>query len=389
MSLFRKLVRRKAPPSVPGPSSQDSATDLATSNDVATERRLTELPSNEEQISKGQIAQHVPIHSGHSYDRVQTGGQSRNHLGDVYNKNVTYNYGAPFQYAESTKRQEDNEDVRLRSTARHSAGERLVEEKRAASEHQRLKFLEALKFDAMGSRTATVGPAHAETCTWIVEAAEYVKWRDESFRSEHHGVLWIKGKPGSGKSTLMKYALGIAQERSCGETIVSFFFNARGQPLESSAEGMYRSLLCQILTKLPHLYSNQIHVDQKSWPVELLENLFREILLSLKPEEHIVCYIDALDECTQTQVRDVVGRFEELVDLAVSRGLRASVCFTSRHYPHITMHKFEELKLDDQEEHLEDISTYIRSKVGWLSIPLSAKASVEADIQRRCSGIFL
>lgn len=87
----------------------------------------------------------------------------------------------------------------------------------------------------MYSRQATIGIAHTDTCTWIVEAPEYLRWRDESCLPEHHGVLWIKGNPGCGKSTLMKYALDIAQKRDQdgGDIIVSFFFNARGQPLES------------------------------------------------------------------------------------------------------------------------------------------------------------
>lgn len=78
----------------------------------------------------------------------------------------------------------------------------------------------------MNSRLATIGPAHTETCTWVVEAPEYVRRRNESSRPEHHGVLWVKGKPGSGNSTLMKYALDIAQERDDGGTIAFFLFTS-------------------------------------------------------------------------------------------------------------------------------------------------------------------
>jgi ABC-type lipoprotein export system ATPase subunit len=112
----------------------------------------------------------------------------------------------------------------------------------------------------MESRLATISPAHAETYTWIVEATEYSRWQSQSCRPENHCVLWIKGKPGSGKSTLMKYALQIAQERGDGDVVASFLFNARGQSLDKCAEGMYGSLLHQVLTELPHLYSDRTHV---------------------------------------------------------------------------------------------------------------------------------
>lgn len=46
MSFLRKLARRKAPPSMPGPSSQESTTAL-TSNDITMHGCLAELPSTE------------------------------------------------------------------------------------------------------------------------------------------------------------------------------------------------------------------------------------------------------------------------------------------------------------------------------------------------------
>lgn len=388
MSFLRKLARRKAPPSVPRPSSQES-TNPPASNDIATHERLAELPLTEERQPAAPTAHRASDRSGHQYDGVSTGGESRNHLGDVYTSNVTYNYGAPSLPTESTEKQREDEDARRREVAQLEAERRLEEENRLAREYQRREFLQALRFDVMDSRLATIGLAHADTCTWIAEAPEYVRWRDESCLPEHHGVLWIKGNPGCGKSTLMKYALDIAQERDDGNIIASFFFNARGQPLEKSAEGMYRSLLRQVLSKLPHLYSDRSHIKQQTWVVETLQTMLQTSVLALKPEERLVLYIDALDECVQDEVRDVVGNFEELVDLAVSRGLRFSICFSSRHYPHITMHKFEELKLDDQTEHLDDIVKYVHSNVSRLDVPISAKVKIEADIKRRSSGIFL
>jgi len=53
------------------------------------------------------------------------------------------------------------------------------------------------------------------------------------------------------------------------------------------------------------------------------------------------------------------------------------------------MPKFEELKLDNQTEHLDDIVKYVHSNVSRLNVPISVKVKVEADIKRRSSCIFL
>lgn len=53
------------------------------------------------------------------------------------------------------------------------------------------------------------------------------------------------------------------------------------------------------------------------------------------------------------------------------------------------MHKFEELRVDKRIEHVEDICKYVHSNIDRLSIPLSAKVKIEAEIERRCSDIFL
>jgi adenylylsulfate kinase-like enzyme len=52
--------------------------------------------------------------------------------------------------------------------------------------------------------------AHAKTCSWLIRKPEYLDWLNPSKLSQHHGFLWIKGKPGAGKSTVMKFALAYA-----------------------------------------------------------------------------------------------------------------------------------------------------------------------------------
>lgn len=85
----------------------------------------------------------------------------------------------------------------------------------------------------MEDRHLTINAAHAKTCQWLFERTEYKDWLDNAKREQHDDFLWIKGKPGAGKSTLMKCALPHASRNMKDRTILSFFFPARGSALET------------------------------------------------------------------------------------------------------------------------------------------------------------
>ena len=119
------------------------------------------------------------------------------------------------------------------------------------NEDQKDSLLRSLRFDQMNARRVTIKKAHIKTCRWLLGKSEYLDWLDPSKLSEHHGLLWIKGKPGAGKSTLMKFIFDAARKSIKDRIIISFFFNARGERLEKSILGTYRSLLHQLLEQLP------------------------------------------------------------------------------------------------------------------------------------------
>ncbi|KAF3929056.1 hypothetical protein ABW20_dc0104296 [Dactylellina cionopaga] len=238
--------------------------------------------------------------------------------------------------------------------------------------------------------------AHTETCIWLLEKSEYRDWLDPHRISDHHGLLWIKGKPGTGKSTIMKFALKNAEETMTQKTLViSFFFNARGRDLEKSTIGMYRSLLFQLLKKVP---DSQTIFDSLGlpptldisshlqWNVELLKDIFRRAIEKLG-QRGLICFIDALDECEEDQVRDMVAFFEILGQLAASAQIRLNVCFSSRHYPHITIDKGQHLTLEGQEGHDNDIAAYLSSELKAGRSPQVEE--IKTEILGRASGIFL
>ena len=208
---------------------------------------------------------------------------------------------------------------------------------------------------------------------------------------EHHGFLWIRGKPGSGKSTLMKFAVGSARKAKT-ETVVSFFFNARGEELEKSTLGMYQSLLYQILKEIPVL---QIVLDRLrptvpqefyTWERDDLQNLFTAVIKSLG-QCHLTCFIDALDECEEGQIRELVAFLEQLGRNAIDSRTHFHVCLSSRHYPHISIRNGIQLTLEGQEGHEEDISRYLSSELK--AGRGNQSDAIKKEILKRSSGIFL
>jgi len=267
------------------------------------------------------------------------------------------------------------------------------------SAEDRALLLDSLRFGQLDARQRSIRTAHTETCRWVLQVQEYLDWLRWSKVGQHHGLLWIKGNPGTGKSTLMKFALAEAR-RSMKETaIISFFFHARGASLEKSTVGMYRSLLVQLFELLPGLQTAFDSIGMASWvlkthiewSMELLKDLLHQAVTMFPTQpthsQGIVCFIDALDECDEDEIRDMVSFFGILGDTAISKRCRFHVLFASRHYPHITITKGLILTLDRQAGHMADITTYINTelKLGRNSL----EEEICGQLQAKSSGIFM
>ncbi|KAF4459813.1 Pfs NACHT and Ankyrin domain [Fusarium albosuccineum] len=265
---------------------------------------------------------------------------------------------------------------------------------------RRERLLDSLSFDMIDSRPATVKVQYPNTCEWLLTHSDYLDWFNMAKAGEHHGFLWIKGKPGAGKSTIMKFAATQASNDK-SNTAMSFFFNARGAELEKSTTGMYRALLFRLLVALPNclevldpehnstldaLYTGLVNERQPEWDIEVLQELLRSAVKKLD-QERLICFIDAIDECAEAEVEGMVEYFEELGVFAGLKGVCLRICFSSRHYPHVDIQYGRKLVLELQEGHEKDIATYIEKKlkVG------KGKASegIRSTMQRKAAGVFM
>ncbi|KAK8877490.1 Ankyrin repeat domain-containing 50 protein [Apiospora arundinis] len=250
-------------------------------------------------------------------------------------------------------------------------------------------ILDLLRFEQHDARHHNIKSAHAKTCKWLLKSDSYLEWAEPKHIENHHGFFWIKGKPGTGKSTIMKFLLANAKRRLRGSLILTFFFNARGDALERSTIGLYRSLLLQIFEQKPSLrpiLGTDLLRSKTGWSLELLKSVFEQAIQSIV-DTPVVCIVDALDECPEKEVREMVSSFSHLGQLAASDERRFKVCFSSRHYPYITMDKKIELVLEENEGHSEDISQYVASELKIGQGKLADE--VRETVRTKSSGIFM
>ena len=251
-------------------------------------------------------------------------------------------------------------------------------------------FVEMLNFDEIDHRHDNI-KIQGKACQWLLERREYLDWRDETKFSEHLGFLWIKGKAGTGKSTMMKYIYAHSRKELKDDIVISYFFNARGAELEKSMDGLFRSLLYQTFKTMSNPESvfetlqSQGH-KLRTLNLEILKDIFKLVIENLG-QQRLTCFINALDKTNNKDVQEMIAFFENLGQAAASANVQFHVCLSSRHYPHITVKQCRNLVLEDRDEHHANIEKYIKRELAIGQLEMAEDIRVE--IQRRASGIFL
>ena len=197
---------------------------------------------------------------------------------------------------------------------------------------------------------------------------------------------------GAGKSTLMKRIWQRLKEGSDGSILAAYFFNGRGKnDLEKSPLGMVQSMLYQLLDQSPtlcHIFL-PIFIDKQKkhgkdipWHLGELKSFLLSSLETLGPNQTYLL-VDALDECMDDEVQSVVAFLESLAFSAIESGKSPSICLASRHYPQVRMRRADELVVEAQGEHDEDISEYVQHN---LTIN---DGEIEREILRKADHVFL
>ncbi|KAF5578282.1 ankyrin protein 3 [Fusarium pseudoanthophilum] len=255
-------------------------------------------------------------------------------------------------------------------------------------------ILNSLDFEQIDARKLIIKAAHSKTCRWFLKHPDYLSWIDRCQISQHHGFLWIRGKPGAGKSTIMKfiYLESKKKDRKHQTLTASFFFNARGEILEKTVSGMYRSLLLQLFRGFPDLECvlddpELLSRNQIGCPtLNALKDLLRAAVAKLG-QRSFRCFIDALDECDEQQVMDLVEYFQELAEQCTEDNIDLRICFSSRHYPYIDIKFGIRIILEEELGHGSDLESYIKSNLRIKDRALLAE--LQEKMLAKAAGVFL
>ncbi|KAI0201235.1 hypothetical protein F4808DRAFT_469889 [Astrocystis sublimbata] len=214
--------------------------------------------------------------------------------------------------------------------------------------HERLteRILSTLRFSLMNARENQIKLVSEDTAAWIFDrrksgaAAEDAQLHFAHWLEVDDPIFWISGKPGSGKSSLMKFLLLDHRTKDHlskwkpDVTICRYFFiELCEHPLQREFRGCLRALLCQILHSKPHLFSPLLQQrpdlaekhSEHDWSEEELRDVF---LLTLRLAASPVClFIDRLDEiAVKSDDRDsIIGLLKDLSNLEYTK-----ICVSSR-----------------------------------------------------------
>ncbi|KAM7204864.1 hypothetical protein V8F33_001453 [Rhypophila sp. PSN 637] len=234
-------------------------------------------------------------------------------------------------------------------------------------------ILSILRFKSMNDRYLSLDEAHRGTFTWINEPAAattihgdytFLKWLESD-----HSSYWVSGKLGSGKSTLMRYLCDLpavqttltrwANSRGYSEDQLVmpryFFWSSGREDLQTSQEGLLRSLLYQILQRHPDLIK---HTFPDQWAGYLSSGDPRGDDHAAEAKTLLLCFfIDGLDEYK--------GKPEDMVQLVkVLKSSRiVKMCLSSRPWNEfekafggneLTMLRLQDLTYEDIRLYVQD-----------------------------------
>ncbi|OTA91507.1 hypothetical protein M434DRAFT_13110 [Hypoxylon sp. CO27-5] len=305
---------------------------------------------------------------------------------------------------------------------------------------QRDRVLRSLRFPAMNERKNNLADSHQSTFKWVFDTddvseegslsdsgsdtsstswvtvsddtsdymsdddsdAKYVQWDNFSdWLKSDSDIYWISGKPGSGKSTLMKYIMEHPLTKSALEIwgttpmILSHFLWKPGSNMQNNIKGLLCSILHQALSFDINildsiLVTSDLILSKESdtdWSVKELRDISFTVLGSYPSS--LCIFIDGLDEvCEEDGQLALLQLVDDLKSLP-----NAKVCVASRPEPLLesALCKHQQLRLQDLTRN--DMWEYVHSQVKPYvikgRIPWDNEQRILETLVDKAEGVFL
>ncbi|KAH0556424.1 hypothetical protein GP486_005657 [Trichoglossum hirsutum] len=259
---------------------------------------------------------------------------------------------------------------------------------------ERKECLASLQFD--NTRYDKIPKEHEGSLEWLWAHEQYREWST----SDTSRVLYIEGKPGSGKSTLMKYFKENFTAKEPNAIIANFFYSCREGENQQNHYSMLRSILHDLLSQnesfyyhfQPEYQNHQASSQENGrcsldkWSYDSLKRIFSS--LGDHPlANRLYLLIDAVDESSNEGRRDILDLLFDLC--SESKRCVVKVFITSRPVIHLEnrinkVHNFIRL----QDETKQDISNFAHSFLNRLEFTDLLGRATEYIVEH-AQGVFL
>ena len=292
---------------------------------------------------------------------------------------------------------------------------------------RREKLLESLKFPGMNERWNHVTESYERTFEWIfdsdgesyagvrsdigtpqtelrqlLDAYKYKTWDNfHDWLKSESNIYWINGKPGSGKSTLVKFIVSSPLTQAAldiwraGAIILFHFLWKPGSRMQNSVKGFLCSILHRALSRSSEALDSALGKFDKlafkssdtDWSTKELTCICLDVLASYPSP--LCIFLDGLDEvCAEDGVAALLQLVDDLRTIP-----HLKICLASRpeHRLRIRLCKYQQLRVHDLTA--RDMKLYVQGVLApsyeAYDVSSATQQKVTKGLLGKAEGVFL